>query len=357
MDGTVRLWDLATGAERACLPAQGGDDSGPLTCCTVTADGSTIVAGTYRATVSLSNNATERRIGSLGEPDFDDIVQDCALSPDASILVTCGFENTLKLWDVRTKELRATLVGHRGRVFDCDVSPDGSYIVSASMDGTLMLWDPSTGEHTATLESHACAVTACAVGPDGWSIVSGGDDGVIKLWDVHAVLRGEGIALHGHTGAINDCAFSPDGSFAVSASTDRTLRTREIGSGRKQLTLTGHADQVNACAVSPNSAFVVSASSDGRSASGMSAREVRGSASERPRSYFIPTGSIRTSTRKGGRSARRPSRFVRRPARTLRAGIPDPCCAAQSQRTVHMSRREARTALSGYGAWSRETSG
>ena len=89
------------------------------------------------------------------------------------------------------------LVGHHEGVSGCAVTPDGRRVVSASSDKTLKVWDLNTGRVLATLEGHTRGVRSCAISPDGKHVVSASADKTLKLWDLDAgrVV----MTLEGHT--------------------------------------------------------------------------------------------------------------------------------------------------------------
>ena len=64
------------------------------------------------------------------------------------------------------------------------MTPDGGRVIAASGDNMLKVWDLETGCLLATLEGHADEVTACAVMPDGGCVVSASDDRTLKVWDL-----------------------------------------------------------------------------------------------------------------------------------------------------------------------------
>lgn len=62
---------------------------------------------------------------------------------DGHVLVTSGFDNTAKLWNVRDFSLIRSLAGHEGKVTGCDVAADGvGTIATVSHDRTVKLWAP-----------------------------------------------------------------------------------------------------------------------------------------------------------------------------------------------------------------------
>ena len=134
-DGTVRLWDPATGAELATLTGH----TGRVTAVAFSPDGR-----------RWPPPVPTRRCG-------------CGTRPPAPQL--------------------ATLTGHTGPVTAVAFSPDGRLLASASGDGTVRLWDPATGAEQAALTGHTGSVTAVAFSPDGRRLASAGCDGTVRLWD------------------------------------------------------------------------------------------------------------------------------------------------------------------------------
>jgi hypothetical protein len=93
-------------------------------------------------------------------------------------------DQTLKVWDLESGRVLATLAGHTHWVYACAVTPDGQRVVSASHDQTLSVWDLESGRAIATLAGHAGEVNACAVTPDGRRVVSASRDRTLRVWDL-----------------------------------------------------------------------------------------------------------------------------------------------------------------------------
>ncbi len=54
--------------------------------------------------------------------------------------MTSGYDNLSKLWDSRGFRLVKTLAGHEGKVMGADISRDGDVLVTAGYDRTIKLW-------------------------------------------------------------------------------------------------------------------------------------------------------------------------------------------------------------------------
>ena len=109
-------------------------------------------------------------------------VNSVAISPDGGTIVSGSWDKTIKVWDLATGRLKATLTGHYSGVRSVAISPDGGTIVSGSQDKTIKVWDLATGRLKANLKRHSYSVNSVAISPDGGTIVSGGRGNTIKVW-------------------------------------------------------------------------------------------------------------------------------------------------------------------------------
>jgi len=113
-------------------------------------------------------------------------VASIAFSPDGSLLASGSWDNTIKLWDVKSRTNIATLEGHTSYVSPVAFSPDGSLLASGSY-GEVKLWDVRSRTLVATLE--VPYVNSVAFSPDGSLLASGSDDGTIILWDMKPYIN------------------------------------------------------------------------------------------------------------------------------------------------------------------------
>ena len=183
-------------------------------------------------------------------------VSSVSFSPDGTTLASGSYDNTVKLWDVATKQNIATLVGHTDSVTSVSFSPDGTLIASGSDDSTVKLWDVATGTNIATLRGHTYDVNSVSFSPDGTILASGSRDDTVKLWDV--ATRTNITTLEGHTYDVNSVSFSPDGKTFASGGGDRTVKLWDVATHTNIATLEGHTGGVSSVAFSPDGTTLAS---------------------------------------------------------------------------------------------------
>ncbi|ETN98144.1 WD repeat-containing protein [Reticulomyxa filosa] len=150
--------------------------------------------------------------------------------------------------------------GHFGSVTHAQFSPDGKLVVSCGQDDTIRLWNLKSGNELMILKGHFNGLTSVQFSPEGTFIVSSSSDGIIRIWDVNSGILLK--KLERHTNAILNVEFSPDGQYLVSSSADTTIGIWNIKIGEKVYTLKGHASTVKKASFSSDGKFIVSCSSD-----------------------------------------------------------------------------------------------
>jgi WD40 repeat protein len=257
----VHLWDPATG-EPVGEPLTG--HGLPVEGVAFSPDGRLLASASDDGTVRLWDPASGRPVGQPLTGHGDGVLG-VAFSPDGQLLASASLDGTVRLWDRATgKPVGGPLTGHDGAVEGVAFSPDGQLLASASWDRTVRLWDPATGQPVGEpLTGHDDNVEGVAFSPDGRLLASASNDGTVRLWDMAAGKPADDL-LTGHDDNVSEVAFSPDGRLLASASFDGTVRLWDPATGEPVGDpLIGHDDLIEDVAFSPDGQLLASASFDG----------------------------------------------------------------------------------------------
>jgi WD40 repeat protein len=250
VDGTVHVWDAATGRESftVSLEAAGVDD----VAWSPTGDVLAVAAfDATRAWVTVIDRSGRRRATLRAEPgaafqtvDFthngervvmarvsnseidppaggvvawdwrrDDVEQlvdtfasAALVDPTGRLVATIANASApspvVDVWDARGHRV-AALPGHTATVTDLAFSADGSRLATSSEDGTVRVWDPASGEELVVLRGHDAVVGSVAFSPDGTQLASVAADGLVRVWalDIDELVE---IAERGLTRTLTD---------------------------------------------------------------------------------------------------------------------------------------------------------
>ena len=162
----------------------------------------------------------------VGSPlvGHDDWVYAVAYSPNGHTIVSGSRDDTLIVWDARTRQRIRTLKGHTDDVWSVAFSSDGKRIASGSKDKAIIIWDSRTGEQLHQLRGHNNTVWAVQFSPNNNNLLaSSGYDRTVRLWDIQQG-RQIGSPLEGHAGSVWSIDFTSDGTQVLSVGSDLTLR-------------------------------------------------------------------------------------------------------------------------------------
>jgi WD40 repeat protein len=221
-DGTVQIWDPATGTEHAILHANAFVEA----MCALSQEGRTALAssgGIWDIGAGVEHALSPVLTGRVSAL--------CSFSQDGRILLAVGAGHVVRVWDVATGTEQAILRGHTGWITGvCAFTQAGRTLLASSADQTVRIWDPATAAQLAVLQHGGWIRAVCALTLDDRTLLASGsadyknDDWAVRIWD--PATAAQLAVLHGHTDMVKAvCALTLDGrTLLASGSQDGTVR-------------------------------------------------------------------------------------------------------------------------------------
>jgi WD40 repeat protein/uncharacterized caspase-like protein len=228
--GVITVWDGKTGEQLQEI-GEYYDRTHGVTAIAPFPDGHRIATSRRDGTVRIFDIATGVEQQSI-KVDAADIVYDISISPDGNRLVSVNLNGVVAVWDMtHFEQLHRWDLG-KVQIFSMDIAADGSEVVLGTNTGEAYIYDLNNGKHLRTLpkieksKGWGVAINAVAFSPDGSRFVIGAgsfdeEQGITQLWQ-----KGGAALLHEYSGqatAVLVAAFSPDGNFVAVDGLDETV--------------------------------------------------------------------------------------------------------------------------------------
>ena len=217
-DKTAKLWTLDGALERTF------EMPGLVYAVAALPDGSRFVVASATPQAALDEFRLYHVDGTLIHTFKEGVgpyVCQLAVTPDGQHLAAGGANETVKVWNLASKSLVSTCVGHSSDVRAVAAMPDSQRILSGSY-GVVWVWLLDGTRKNVFTGLHYNAVFALVALPDNQHALSASLDATVKLFNVNdgAALR----TFEHHTSWMFSLALLPDGLRFISASDIRKTR-------------------------------------------------------------------------------------------------------------------------------------
>jgi WD40 repeat protein len=226
-DGTVRLWQTATGKELRRW--QGGPWA-------LAPDGKALATLGADKRIRLWETATGRELRRLDNPE--EAFTSLLFSPDGSALAAAGYATrSFGVWEVSTGKLllAPALTGRREDVRQVLFGPEKEILISGHGDGSVRFWDIITGRPVRRFEAHEDPILKLALSADGKVLASTCHSSVVgenavRLWEA---ATGKPLVQHvGPQYGVAFVAVSPNGRLVATSSWEPAIHLWDAASGK-----------------------------------------------------------------------------------------------------------------------------
>lgn len=228
-DRRVRVWDMGTGK---CTHIFSGHTS-TIRCLLIT--GPFIVSGSRDSTLRVwklpdPKNEEGHFYGNEVNPYFVHALVGHrqsvrAIAAHQNTLVSGSYDNTVRVWDIKSGRCVHVLEGHTQKVYTVVIDAERNMCLSGSMDSNIRMWDLDTGECIRKLEGHTVLVGL--LGLSQKYLVSAAADSILRVWSPDTGVCHH--ALSGHGNSIT--CFQHDNTKIISGS-EGGLKMWDIKTGK-----------------------------------------------------------------------------------------------------------------------------
>lgn len=223
-----------------------------------------------------------------------------AVTEDEKLLVTGGYDTTIRVWDLVNRSQSFVLYGHNSYVKCLVLTKSSRKIISGSFDASVRIWSIKHKSQVAVLKGHESSIFAVCYQEAQSLIISGDLNGVLIIWDFnkHEILNklncSGGVysiifirheysfilgtyqdisfydistnkilkTIQSHSNVVSCLALTNDEQTLVSGSFDEKIIIWDLNTYTKLFEITVNTEEINSLALTSNDQSIVSGSND-----------------------------------------------------------------------------------------------
>jgi WD40 repeat protein len=251
----VKRWDVASG--KTVMEYVGHNKA--VLAYDLSKDGRKLVTGGGDGKIILWDTDTGdslRVIASYREPIFD-----VHFNGDGSKVLSASWDASMKIHDLQSSVLEHYFDFKEYSAYNAIWHPNDLYVFTARLDNKVEMWEIDTKTVVRSFIGHTDVVSSMVTSPDERSLMTASWDGTIRIWDIGPGLMSR--KLVDHHGPVHAAIYSADGRFVYSAGADRSIRMWDLNTSKVVKTFNGHHSEVTSLRISPDEKMLISHSVDG----------------------------------------------------------------------------------------------
>jgi guanine nucleotide-binding protein subunit beta-2-like 1 protein len=178
-DGTIRLWNLATGTTRKTLVGHSKD----VLTVAFSPDNRQISTGSIDKTIKIWNIHGVCKF-TVDQNPHTDWVSCVRYFHDVKqpIIVSASWDKTIKVWDNAVMSLMHTFVGHKAQINTLDLAPNTNFVASGGRDGKVNIWNLVEGRHLEEIDAESPVNVVLFASKLYWLVI--GTENGIRVYDL-----------------------------------------------------------------------------------------------------------------------------------------------------------------------------
>ncbi|HZZ80657.1 MAG TPA: hypothetical protein VFE62_19295 [Gemmataceae bacterium] len=241
-DRTIKVWSIEgmSATVKTTLDAQCG-----VLALAFSADGKTLYSAGDDNLIRRWDFPSGKQSGTF--KGHEDIVVSVAVRGD--MLISSGFDKTIRFWDAKTTALKRTLPTSQGNCDAFAITSAADFFATGGTSNTIRIFEAGNGKEVAFAPGPQSGLAGMALSPDNKRVASVTSEGQVQVYSTDGKLITKWDSKQ-----IGDVqiAFTPDGKALVTADNDIRFWNIETGAQIGQVPAAG-LDTVQAFAFSPDS--------------------------------------------------------------------------------------------------------